>query len=101
MVVYASPLYHFTVNAEMKTFIERTLPVLEPFFLQHNGRTHHPLRDKHPKIVVLSVAGLPDGKGVRSALVLGKFYLWWISESKTELMLNSLVEGMRCSRSRG
>jgi multimeric flavodoxin WrbA/putative sterol carrier protein len=62
LVVYASPLYHFTVNAEMKTFIERTLPVLEPFFLQHNGRTHHPLRDKHPKIVVLSVAGLPDEK---------------------------------------
>ena len=60
MVVYASPLYHFTVNAEMKTFIERTLPVLEPFFLQHNGRTYHPLRGKPPKIVILSVAGLPD-----------------------------------------
>jgi multimeric flavodoxin WrbA/putative sterol carrier protein len=62
LVVYASPLYHFTVNAEMKTFIERTLPILEPFFLQHNGRTYHPLRGKHPKIVVLSVAGFPDEK---------------------------------------
>ena len=60
VVVYASPLYHFTVNAEMKTFIERTLPVLEPFFLQHNGQTYHPLREKPPKIVILSVAGLPD-----------------------------------------
>ena len=62
LVVYASPLYHFTVNAEMKTFIERTLPVLEPFFLKHNGRTYHPLREKPPKIVLLSVAGLPDEK---------------------------------------
>jgi multimeric flavodoxin WrbA/putative sterol carrier protein len=62
LVVYASPLYHFTVNAEMKTFIERTLPVLEPFFLQHNGRTYHPFRGKPPKIVVLSVAGFPDEK---------------------------------------
>jgi len=60
LVVLASPLYHFTVNAEMKTFIERTLPVLEPFFLQHNGRTHHPLRGQPPKTVILSVAGLPD-----------------------------------------
>jgi len=60
MVVYASPLYHFTVNAEMKTFIERTLPILEPFFLQQNGRTYHPSRKKHPQVVVLSVAGFPD-----------------------------------------
>jgi hypothetical protein len=62
LVVYASPLYHFTINAEMKTFIERTLPVLEPFFLQHNGRTYHPIRGKAPKIVVLSVADFPDEK---------------------------------------
>jgi multimeric flavodoxin WrbA/putative sterol carrier protein len=60
LVVYASPLYHFTVNAAMKAFIERTLPILEPFFLQRNGRTHHPLRQKHPKVVFLSVAGFPD-----------------------------------------
>jgi len=60
LVVYASPLYHFTVNAVMKTFIERTLPVLEPFFRQYKGRTYHPFRKKHPKAVVLSVAGFPD-----------------------------------------
>jgi len=60
LVVYASPLYHFTVNAEMKALIERTLPILEPFFRQHNGQTHHPLRNKHPKVVMLSVAGFPD-----------------------------------------
>jgi multimeric flavodoxin WrbA/putative sterol carrier protein len=60
LAVYASPLYHFTVNAMMKVFIERTLPILQPFFRQHNGQTHHPLRSKHPKVVVLSVAGFPD-----------------------------------------
>lgn len=31
LVVYATPLYQYTVNAQMKTFIERTLPVLQPF----------------------------------------------------------------------
>jgi multimeric flavodoxin WrbA/putative sterol carrier protein len=60
LVVYASPLYHFGVNAAMKNFIERTLPILEPFFLQNNGRTYHPLRNKHPKVAFLSVAGFPD-----------------------------------------
>ena len=60
LVVYASPLYHFTVNAAMKTFIERTLPSLEPFLMQNMGRTYHPLRNKHPKVAFLSVAGFPD-----------------------------------------
>ena len=30
--VYAFPLYHYTVNAGLKTFIERTLPVIQPVF---------------------------------------------------------------------
>ena len=57
LVVYATPLYHYTVNAEMKAFIERTLPVLEPFFEQRDNRTVHPLRQTPPDGVVLSVAG--------------------------------------------
>lgn len=60
LVVYATPLYHFTVNATMKAFIERTLPVLEPFFSEHEGMTYHPLRHKPPKAVFLSVAGFPE-----------------------------------------
>ena len=57
LAVYATPLYHYTVNAEMKAFIERTLPVLEPFFEQSDNRTVHPLRQTPPYAVVLSVAG--------------------------------------------
>jgi multimeric flavodoxin WrbA len=60
LVVYASPLYHYTVNAEMKAFIERTLPTLEPFVEQNGDRSTHPLRYAHPDIVVLSVAGFPE-----------------------------------------
>lgn len=60
LVVYASPLYHYTVNSEMKAFIERTLPALEPFLISTEGRTHHPLRSQVPKIVMLSVAGFPE-----------------------------------------
>ena len=60
IVVYATPLYHFTMNATMKAFIERTLPVAEPFFREHGGRTYHPLRYRHPKVCFLSVAGFPE-----------------------------------------
>jgi putative NADPH-quinone reductase len=60
LVVYATPLYHFTVNATMKAFIERTLPAIEPFFEEHGERTWHPLRHRHPNVVMLSVAGFPE-----------------------------------------
>jgi multimeric flavodoxin WrbA len=60
LVVYATPLYHFTVNAAMKAFIERTLPTLQPFFEGVNGRIFHPRRHELPKAVFLSVAGFPE-----------------------------------------
>ena len=60
LVVYATPLYHFTVNATMKAFIERTLPILQPFFEERGDATKHPMRYEFPKAVVLSVAGFPE-----------------------------------------
>jgi len=60
IAVYATPLYHYTVNASMKAFIERTLPVLEPFLIRRDGKTSHPMRHKHPASVILSVAGFPE-----------------------------------------
>jgi multimeric flavodoxin WrbA len=60
LCILATPLYHFTVNAQMKTFIERTLPMVQPFFVQRDGVTHHPLRNKPPWTAILSVAGFPE-----------------------------------------
>jgi multimeric flavodoxin WrbA len=57
MAVYATPLYHYTLNAEMKTFIERTLPIAEPFIEKRDNRSSHPLRQSFPDAVVVSVAG--------------------------------------------
>jgi multimeric flavodoxin WrbA len=57
--VYATPLFHHTVNATMKTFIERCLPICEPFLEKRGERWVHPLRQKPPGAVVLSVAGFP------------------------------------------
>jgi len=58
LVVYATPLFHHTVNAPMKTFIERTFPICEPLLDQDDsGRWIHPLRQKEPAVAVLSVYG--------------------------------------------
>lgn len=60
IAVYATPIYHWTMNATMKTFIERTLPVVEPFFIRREGRWTHPVRKKHPRNVMLAVAAFPE-----------------------------------------
>jgi len=61
VVVLASPLYHYNVNARMKAFIERTLPMLQPHFIESGGRTDHPLRvERAPRIVALSVCAFPE-----------------------------------------
>lgn len=60
IVVYATPLFHYQVNAQMKAFIERTLPVLMPYLQRKGDVTVHPLRHKHPAVVFISVAGFPD-----------------------------------------
>jgi multimeric flavodoxin WrbA/putative sterol carrier protein len=60
LVIYATPLYNYTVNATMKAFMERTLPFLQPFIAQKEGRATHPLRHQPPRAVLLSVAGFPE-----------------------------------------
>lgn len=60
LVVFATPLYHYTVNATMKAFIERTLPMVEPWLNRTGDSTSHPMRQKPPKGAVLSVAGFPE-----------------------------------------
>ncbi len=44
----------------MKAFIERPLPMLEPYFEMQDDRTFHPQRHKPPGAVILSVAGFVE-----------------------------------------
>lgn len=61
LVVYATPLYNHTMNGTMSTFRERLLPAVLPFFEQGEDRkTFHPLRNKVPAVVWLSVCGFPE-----------------------------------------
>ncbi|MFH0958987.1 MAG: flavodoxin family protein [Pseudomonadota bacterium] len=112
IVVYATPLYHFTLNARMKTFIERTLPILEPFMFRHDDKTHHPVRQKPPKAVVLSVAGFPEtsvfnylsgyanmlfGKGLLAEIYRPAAELMTLPffQEKAQTILNATAQGGR------
>ena len=80
LVIYATPLFHHTVNATMKTFLERTFPICEPFLLEQEGRWIHPLRRKHPAAVVLSVCGFP----AKSAFGALTHYVKFLFEEQEE-----------------
>jgi putative sterol carrier protein len=64
LVVFGTPLYHFTMSGIMKTFIDRTIPRFEPWLIPHTsvpGVTGHPERFKKPeKILLVSPGGLPE-----------------------------------------
>ena len=65
LVIFASPLYIFNVTGTMKTFMDRLLPILQPYMLidEKDGHITHP--DRFPEqgeqgFVVFSASGFPD-----------------------------------------
>jgi len=62
VVVYATPLYVFTVTAQMKAFMDRHIPLLQPFILERDGQYIHPPRyeSRHGKVVLVSNCGFPE-----------------------------------------
>ena len=63
LVVFASPLYIFSVTGIMKNFLDRNLPNMKPYMLIENGETKHPHRypeDRQQGFVVFSAAGFPE-----------------------------------------
>ena len=64
MVIFGTPLYHFSMTGLMKNFVDRTLPRLEPWLVPHSGIegvTGHPERVHKPeKMFLISAAGFPE-----------------------------------------
>lgn len=58
LAVLATPLYHFNMNARMKMFIERTLPMVVPGASPNQGGVSYRY-ERVPKVAVLSVCGFP------------------------------------------
>ncbi len=60
IVIYSTPLYYRSFTAQLKAFIDRTLPANLPYLEPSDERTYHPARGKFPDFVMLSVAGFPE-----------------------------------------
>ena len=62
LIVYSIPLYIYSVPGPVKTFLDRQLPLSEPYLVNKGGITSHPRRNKGKilKFFVLSVAGFPE-----------------------------------------
>jgi multimeric flavodoxin WrbA len=62
LIVYAIPLYIYSVPGPVKTFMDRQLPLVEGYMVNKDGVTAHPRRnkDKTIKAFILSVAGFPE-----------------------------------------
>lgn len=62
LVVYATPLYIYSVPGPLKTFLDRQLPLVEGNMINRNGLTAHPRRNKEKimKAFIISVAGFPE-----------------------------------------
>lgn len=92
VAVLASPLYHFNLNARMKAFIERTLPMILPEFVDRGARTGHPLRVPHiPRIVALSVCAFPEPENFQALslnlrMIFGEHLIAEIYRHSSEFM---------------
>jgi putative NADPH-quinone reductase len=77
LLIYGTPLYHFTMSGIMKTFIDRTLPVFEPWLIPHPtmpGMTGHPRR--HPKsrqMMLVSPCGFPEFENFQALTATFRF----------------------------
>ncbi len=64
LVIFGTPLYHFSMSGIIKTFIDRTLPRIEPWLITHPDfpdLTFHPERFHKPtKIMLVSPCGFPE-----------------------------------------
>ncbi len=62
IVVYATPLYVDGMNAQMKTLLDRSIPLLKPFFVVHDDHCRHDRREgyRDGKVVLVSVSGFTE-----------------------------------------
>lgn len=63
LLIFAQPLYIFSVPGITKNYLDRRLPRLKPYLIaKADGTTTHPHRDgQHPRrMVVFSVCGFPE-----------------------------------------
>ncbi len=63
MVIFATPLYIYTVSGLMKDFMDRMIPNIRPYMVQRGHHFTHPSRypkTNHQQFVLISNAGFPE-----------------------------------------
>jgi multimeric flavodoxin WrbA len=61
IVVFATPVYVDNVTGIMKNFMDRMIPVADPYFEKDTGgECRHKVHSKVPKIMVISNCGFPE-----------------------------------------
>lgn len=61
MVVYATPVYLDGMCGLMKSFVDRSLPLLQGYVEMRDGHLRHPAHDKkRRRMVLVSTCGLPE-----------------------------------------
>jgi len=63
VIVYATPVYAFTVSGLMKDFMDRLIPLLNPQVIKRHGHYTHPMRHEGAwpkKAVLISNCGFPE-----------------------------------------
>ncbi len=62
LIVFSIPLYIYNVTGLLKNFLDRQIPLLEPYLIEKGEATSHPRRGvpKDQKVFLISVAGFPE-----------------------------------------
>ncbi|HYB20060.1 MAG TPA: NAD(P)H-dependent oxidoreductase [Thermodesulfobacteriota bacterium] len=61
ILVYATPLYNYSMTSYLKIFKERNLPLLEPYLVKEGQVYRHPQRyPNQRKMVLVSTCGFPE-----------------------------------------
>ena len=59
LLMWLTPITFGGYSSELKKALDRTIPILLPYFEVHQGQIHHKMRyDKYPKLVVIGTEPL-------------------------------------------
>lgn len=78
LLLFVSPLYVFSISSQLKAFIDRLLPLVQPYMEIHNNVVTHPSRSQEKKyapMVIFSAGGFPEVKDNFDG-VSGMFRAW-------------------------
>lgn len=89
-IVYATPLYVYSVSGLMKNFMDRLIPMSQPFVDIKDGMSCHPTRNKNASkrsVILISNCGFPEPEHFNG--LKETFKCWYHSDS-------SRIAGMIC-----